>query len=229
MFCKWCGNDLRLTDQACPTCGRKTPPASDCGGLYDLRRVNPGPVVVPPVNPGQISGTGVPQRLEGISQPPIKGSKGTMRICVVVIMLAVCLVTALCLYLCNRIANLEAQIERLRTEISAEGDGELSETEKPDESDPEPTETSAEGDGEPSETEKPDGSDPEPTEISSKGDGEPSETEEPGGSDPEPTEISSKGDGELSETEEPDESTPEQTEISAESTPGEQPEAAEEE
>lgn len=37
MFCKWCGNTIHKTDLKCPTCGRNTPPMSDCGGLYDLK------------------------------------------------------------------------------------------------------------------------------------------------------------------------------------------------
>lgn len=37
MFCKWCGNTIHKTDSKCPTCGRNTPPMSDCGGLYDLK------------------------------------------------------------------------------------------------------------------------------------------------------------------------------------------------
>ena len=38
MFCKWCGKTIQTTDKSCPSCGRETPPLSDCGGFYDLRR-----------------------------------------------------------------------------------------------------------------------------------------------------------------------------------------------
>lgn len=44
MFCKWCGNSIQLTDKNCPTCGRETPPMSDCGGIYNLKHSNSGPV-----------------------------------------------------------------------------------------------------------------------------------------------------------------------------------------
>lgn len=53
MFCKWCGNNLQPTDITCPSCGRETPPMSDCGGFYDLKHCNrtapiPAPEPVPP-------------------------------------------------------------------------------------------------------------------------------------------------------------------------------------
>lgn len=38
MFCKWCGNTIKTTDKKCSSCGRETPPLSDCGGFYDLKR-----------------------------------------------------------------------------------------------------------------------------------------------------------------------------------------------
>lgn len=44
MFCKWCGNGIQLTDKKCPNCGRETPPMSDCGGFYNLKHSNSGPV-----------------------------------------------------------------------------------------------------------------------------------------------------------------------------------------
>ena len=40
MFCKWCGNTIKLTDTSCPSCGRETPAMSDCGGFYDLKAPN---------------------------------------------------------------------------------------------------------------------------------------------------------------------------------------------
>ena len=40
MFCKWCGNSLQAADQKCPSCGRTTPPMSDCGGFYNLKHRN---------------------------------------------------------------------------------------------------------------------------------------------------------------------------------------------
>lgn len=47
MFCKWCGNNLRLTDKKCSACGRETPPMSDCGGFYNLKHSNGGTGVTP--------------------------------------------------------------------------------------------------------------------------------------------------------------------------------------
>lgn len=38
MFCKWCGNTIKTTDKKCSSCGRETPPLSECGGFYDLKR-----------------------------------------------------------------------------------------------------------------------------------------------------------------------------------------------
>lgn len=37
MFCKWCGKTIQITDKNCPSCGRETPPMSDCGGFYNLK------------------------------------------------------------------------------------------------------------------------------------------------------------------------------------------------
>ncbi len=49
MFCKWCGNTIKTTDKKCSSCGRETPPLSDCGGFYDLKR--PWEAPVPPPEP----------------------------------------------------------------------------------------------------------------------------------------------------------------------------------
>lgn len=57
MFCKWCGTNIQLTDKKCPSCGRETPPMSDCGGLYNLKHSNNIPPA-PPVSPKPVS---VPQ------------------------------------------------------------------------------------------------------------------------------------------------------------------------
>ena len=42
MFCKWCGNTIRGTDQACPSCGRQTPAMADSGGFYNLKSLDTG-------------------------------------------------------------------------------------------------------------------------------------------------------------------------------------------
>ena len=57
MFCKWCGTNIQLTDKKCPSCGRETPPMSDCGGLYNLKHSNNIPPA-PPASPKPVS---VPQ------------------------------------------------------------------------------------------------------------------------------------------------------------------------
>ena len=49
MFCKWCGNTIKTTDKKCSSCGRETPPLSDCGGFYDLKR--PWEAPMPPPEP----------------------------------------------------------------------------------------------------------------------------------------------------------------------------------
>lgn len=52
MFCKWCGANIQITDRKCPSCGRETPPMSDCGGLYNLKQSNYTPPTPPtPVPP----------------------------------------------------------------------------------------------------------------------------------------------------------------------------------
>ena len=59
MFCKWCGTNIQFTDKKCPSCGRETPPMSDCGGLYNLKHSNCAPPTPPtPVSPKPVS---VPQ------------------------------------------------------------------------------------------------------------------------------------------------------------------------
>ena len=47
MFCKWCGNTIKTTDKKCSSCGRETPPLSECGGFYDLVHVTPKKEVPP--------------------------------------------------------------------------------------------------------------------------------------------------------------------------------------
>lgn len=56
MFCKWCGTNIQATDRKCPSCGRETPPMSDCGGLYNLKHSNYTPPAPPtPVSPKPVS------------------------------------------------------------------------------------------------------------------------------------------------------------------------------
>lgn len=51
MFCKWCGNTIQTTDKKCPSCGRETPPMSDCGGFYNLKHAASGQVNRLPESP----------------------------------------------------------------------------------------------------------------------------------------------------------------------------------
>ncbi len=36
MICRWCGEKLDPGQSKCPACGRRTEPASACGGFFDL-------------------------------------------------------------------------------------------------------------------------------------------------------------------------------------------------
>ena len=62
MFCKWCGNSIQLTDKQCPSCGRETPPLSDCGGFYNLKHANCGGVY----DPKHANGTAVAPATEQV-------------------------------------------------------------------------------------------------------------------------------------------------------------------
>ena len=55
MFCKWCGNTIKTTDKKCSSCGRETPPLSDCGGFYDLKRPWEAPTPPPEPTPSYMS------------------------------------------------------------------------------------------------------------------------------------------------------------------------------
>lgn len=57
MFCKWCGNTIKTTDKKCSSCGRETPPLSDCGGFYDLKRPWEGAALPTESSPSFTTGT----------------------------------------------------------------------------------------------------------------------------------------------------------------------------
>lgn len=116
MFCKWCGTNIQFTDKKCPSCGRETPPMSDCGGFYNLKHSNSAPPTPPtPVSPKPVLVPQCPivEKMEPKYTRDRKASKShhtTTVVCFGVVVTAVILCVAL---LFNLYAKLNEVTEML--------------------------------------------------------------------------------------------------------------------
>ena len=119
MFCKWCGNNIQLTDRKCPACGRETPPMSDCGGLYNLKHANTGPVKEKVI----VKEVPYCAAVEKLDVKYLKERKAAKKhhtitmLCYFAILFAVVCSVLLTLRLNNRLRELEKQIDNIRIEI----------------------------------------------------------------------------------------------------------------
>ncbi len=115
MFCKWCGNTIRTTDRTCPSCGRETPPMSDCGGFYNLKHAG-GSVPAPVPAPEQhktVPKNAALERLEAKYDKERKAARShhvVMLVCFAVLILVNILLAIGLLSVRNRIDDLERRI-----------------------------------------------------------------------------------------------------------------------
>lgn len=119
MFCKWCGNDLKLTDKACPACGRQTPPMSDCGGFYNLKHEKQAS----PMSPGVLHGLPPVTSAANPPYPPVEqpiptraNRKRTTRhlailsICLAFTLVTIIFMVVLAISMNNQLAELKKQL-----------------------------------------------------------------------------------------------------------------------
>ena len=122
MFCKWCGNSIQLTDKKCPTCGRETPPMSDCGGFYNLKHSNDGPTA-PTTEKVIVKEVPHCAAVEKMEVKYIKERKAAKKhhtitiFCFIVVLLAIVCSTLLVLSVNNQMDELKEQIENIQIEV----------------------------------------------------------------------------------------------------------------
>lgn len=122
MFCKWCGNSIQLTDKKCPTCGRETPPMSDCGGFYNLKHSNDGPTAptTEKVIVKEVPHCAAVEKMEVKYVKERKAAKKHHTItmfCFIVVLLAIVCSTLLVLSVNNQMDELKEQIDNIQIEI----------------------------------------------------------------------------------------------------------------
>lgn len=123
MFCKWCGNNIQLTDKKCPSCGRETPPMSDCGGFYNLKHSSngaPTPIPTPaPPKPVVIPQCPVVDKMEPKYTRDRKAARShhtVTMICFVIVLVAIVCSTALVVRLSSQLAEIKEQISGIQSE-----------------------------------------------------------------------------------------------------------------
>lgn len=122
MFCKWCGNSIQLTDKKCPTCGRETPPMSDCGGFYNLKHSNDGPTAPTKekVIVKEVPHCAAVEKMEAKYAKERKAAKKHHAItmsCFIVVLLAIVCSALLVLSVNNQMDELKEQIDNIRIEM----------------------------------------------------------------------------------------------------------------
>ena len=122
MFCKWCGNSIQLTDKKCPTCGRETPPMSDCGGFYNLKHSNDGPTAptTEKVIVKEVPHCAAVEKMEVKYVKERKAAKKHHTItmfCFIVVLLAIVCSALLILSVSNQLGELKEQIDNIQIEI----------------------------------------------------------------------------------------------------------------
>lgn len=122
MFCKWCGNSIQLTDKKCPTCGRETPPMSDCGGFYNLKHSNDGPTAptTEKVIVKEVPHCAAVEKMDAKYVKERKAAKKHHAIttsCFIVILLAIVCSILLILSVSNQLGKLKEQIDNIQIEI----------------------------------------------------------------------------------------------------------------
>lgn len=147
MFCKWCGNTVKATDSECPSCGRKTPPMSDCGGFYKLKHAENKSSIshtpeTPPQKPTVVTKCPVIEKLEpkyARDRRAAKSHHNIMMICFFVLVLLLLLSTILTLGTRRQLKELESLILSINAEPVVVYVSEETEAESVVESTPAPT------------------------------------------------------------------------------------------
>ncbi len=116
MFCKWCGNKIRITEKSCPVCGRETPPMSDCGGLYNLKQFSDAPAPVPFPDPPEpvVKQCPIMEKIEPKYVRDRKAAKAHRKMTAIgllVIFLAIVLMAAMLIDVHRRLNGLEDILE----------------------------------------------------------------------------------------------------------------------
>lgn len=125
MFCKWCGNSIQLTDKKCPTCGRETPPMSDCGGFYNLKHSNGG-TAAPTTEKVVVREVPHCAAVEKMDVKHAKEYKATKKhhaitmFCFITVLLAIVCSALLVLRANNQLGELKEQIDNIQIEISTD-------------------------------------------------------------------------------------------------------------
>lgn len=122
MFCKWCGKSIQLTDKKCPTCGRETPPMSDCGGFYNLKHSNDVPTAPTKekVIVKEVPHCAAVEKMEAKYVKERKAAKKHHTItmfCFIVVLLAIVCSAILILNVNNQLGELKEQIDNIQIEI----------------------------------------------------------------------------------------------------------------
>lgn len=122
MFCKWCGKSIQLTDKKCPTCGRETPPMSDCGGFYNLKHSNGGTVAptAEKVIVKEVPHCAAVEKMEVKYVKERKAAKkhhATTMLCFIVVLLAIVCSALLVLSVNNQMDEIKEQIDNIRIEM----------------------------------------------------------------------------------------------------------------
>ena len=123
MFCKWCGNNLQLTDKKCPACGRETPPMSDCGGFYNLKHSNGGTTAptTEKVIVKEVPHCAAVEKMEVKYTKERKAAKkhhAMTMLCFVVLLLAIVCTVILLVGLDGQLSEIKEQIENIQVDVN---------------------------------------------------------------------------------------------------------------
>ncbi len=131
MICKWCGARLSAGEVCCRTCGRDTPPMSECGGFTEFPGRNAGQ------NPGvQAEMAGLRHELQLLSARSKKPNAGMLAAVIAVFFITVILFAILQIQtgmLRAQVEDLTQQAEALTEASAVEEDGEAAVDHVPDE------------------------------------------------------------------------------------------------
>lgn len=115
MFCKWCGNKIQTTEERCSSCGRETPPMSDCGGFYNLKH-SKNSTPVPTQEPAPVQEKPQCPVIEKLTPKYVKDRKAAKNhhmltmICFAVVLIAIVCTAVLVVQMYGQIEEIKEQI-----------------------------------------------------------------------------------------------------------------------
>lgn len=124
MFCKWCGKTIQTTDKKCPSCGRETPPMSDCGGFYNLKHSNGGTTgpTTEKIIVKEVPYCAAVEKMEAKYARERKAAKTHHTItmlCFGVVLIAIVCTAVLAVRTNSQLGEIKEQIGRIQTEVMA--------------------------------------------------------------------------------------------------------------